>query len=270
MPHPLRPLAFVLAASNHGTMIVNRNDYQMTSPDAGYGVGFQILNQSSFDPAEVCLVLDLLDSRRRHFGDRVVAIDGGANIGVHTIEWARHMYGWGQVRSFEAQELVFYALAGNIALNNCFNTYARNAALGQTCGELSIPQANPYIPASYGSLEMKKRADTEFIGQEISYAAEDCAMVPMVSIDSLNLPRLDLVKLDVEGMELEVIRGALDTLKRHLPVMLVEIMKSDRAAIETLLLGLGYKVFPQGINILAIHKTDPTLGSIKVPGTGTP
>ena len=45
-----RNLAFVLASSNHGTMIVNRNDYRMVDAERGYGVGFQILQTGSFDP----------------------------------------------------------------------------------------------------------------------------------------------------------------------------------------------------------------------------
>jgi hypothetical protein len=45
-----RKLAFVLASSNHGTMIVNRFDYRMVDSQRGYGVGFQILNAACFDP----------------------------------------------------------------------------------------------------------------------------------------------------------------------------------------------------------------------------
>ena len=45
----------------------------------------------------------------------------GANIGVHTVEWARHMYGWGNVIAIEAQERLYYSLCGNISLNNCLN-----------------------------------------------------------------------------------------------------------------------------------------------------
>jgi len=134
MTAPLRPIAFVLASSNHGSLIVNRNDYRMTGTNSGFGVGYQLLNTSSFDPGEVAFVLGLLSCRRKHFGDGVVAIDGGANIGVHTVEWARHMHGWGRVTAFEAQEMIFYALAGNIALNNCLNARARLAALGEGCG----------------------------------------------------------------------------------------------------------------------------------------
>ena len=118
-----RKLAFVLASSNHGTLIVNRFDYRMVDQNRGYGVGFQILETSSFDPGEVKLALDLLTLRRKHYGDGVIGIDCGANIGVHTIEWAKMMTGWGSVLSIEAQERIYYALAGNIAINNCFNAH---------------------------------------------------------------------------------------------------------------------------------------------------
>jgi hypothetical protein len=74
-----RKLAFVLAASNHGTMIINRFDYRMTGPDSGVGVGYQLLEAGSSNPVDVELALQLLEARRRVHGDGVVAIDGGAN-----------------------------------------------------------------------------------------------------------------------------------------------------------------------------------------------
>lgn len=266
MAFPIRPIAFVLAASNHGSMIVNRNDQHLLSDNRGYGVGFQILNRSSFDENEVGFALALLDCRRRHFGDGVFAIDGGANIGVHTLEWARHMHGWGRVLAFEAQEVVYYALAGNIALNNILNARARLAALGERSGELPIPQPDYFKQASFGSLEMRQSARNEFIGQSVSYAEADCSLVPMSHLDGMDLARLDFIKLDVEGMEIEVLRGGRESLARHKPIMLVEIIKSDRTAIETFLADLGYRTFPAGMNLLAIHTEDPTLGQIQVNG----
>src|SRR6266481_6738013 len=104
MRNPKRKIAFVLAASDHGTMIVNRLDYRMVDQRSGFGVGFQILEAATFDPQEVDMALSLLELRRKYFGDGVVAIDCGANIGVHTIEWAKRMNGWGQVIAIEAQE----------------------------------------------------------------------------------------------------------------------------------------------------------------------
>src|SRR6516164_350842 len=57
---PNRPVAFILVSSNHGTMIINRNDYCMTDQHKGFGVGFDILNKSSFDSLEVQYLLALL------------------------------------------------------------------------------------------------------------------------------------------------------------------------------------------------------------------
>lgn len=263
MATPNRPIAYVLAATNHGSMIVNRHDHHEIK-QGGYGVGHQLLSASSFDPSEVELALSLLDLRRRFFGDGVVAVDGGANIGVHTIEWARHMHGWGQVLAFEAQEYVFYALAGNIALNNCWNANARWAALGEREGHMAVPEPDYLQPGSFGSLELRAGKQNEFIGQEVSYDAEDCVRTAVQSIDGLALHRLDFIKLDVEGMEMDVLRGAGATLERHKPIVLVEIAKSDQAALEGRLQGLGYRTLTNGlgINMLAIHTGDPTLKQI--------
>src|SRR5205085_11332768 len=160
MSLPLRPVAYVLAATSHGTMIVNRNDHAEI-PQGSYGVGHQLLTNSAFDPQEVGFVLDLLDLRRSLFGPGVFTIDAGANIGVHTIEWARHMHGWGNVLSFEAQEAVFYALAGNIALNNCWNATARWCALGERDGFINVPQPDYLSSGSFGSLELRQSSSTE-------------------------------------------------------------------------------------------------------------
>jgi FkbM family methyltransferase len=235
----------------------------MVDGDNGFGVGFQILSKSSYDEEEVDLLLAMLNCRRKHFGDGVVAIDGGANIGVHTVEWARHMHDWGRVIAFEAQEIVYYALAGNVALNNCLNARVRLAALGESCGEMAVPQPDYYMPASFGSLELREHEGAEFIGQPISYEADACSRVPMVNLDSLQFDRLDLVKLDVEGMELDVLRGARALLTRHRPIMLIEFIRSDQAELEAFVVGLGYRVFRIGINALAIHESDPTLRQIE-------
>jgi FkbM family methyltransferase len=266
MSFPNRPIAYVLAASNHGTMIVNRNDLAFEN-NRRFGVGGQILDTSCFDADEVGFVLTLLNLRRRYFGDGMLAIDGGANIGVHTIEWARCMHGWGKVLSFEAQEVVYYALAGNIAINNCLNARAKLAALGETVGELTIPQPDYFAAASFGSLELRKRATTEYIGQEISYAAEAGVTVPMVSIDSLKLERLDFLKLDVEGMEMDVLKGAAETIRRCKPMMLIEFIKSDAEAIKEFIAPLGYHtVFEIDPNLLAFHDDDPSRDNLNLNG----
>lgn len=260
-----RPISFVVVSANHGTMIVSRMDYRLVEQDQrGYGVGFQILNTSSHDQPEIELVLAQLSNRRKHFGDGIVAFDCGANIGVHTIEWARHMHGWGHVAAFEPQERLYYALAGNIAINNCFNATATLAALGAQDQRIRIPQLNYMQPASFGSLEIKPRANPEFIGQKIDYSENGTVLVEQRALDSMSLERLDFFKIDVEGMEIEVLRGAENTLTRCKPQLLIEIIKSDRQQLISQLEALGYRVFPAGMNVLGIHKSDPTLEYVTI------
>lgn len=263
-----RPIPFVLVSSNHGSLIVNRNDYRMVGENKGYGVGYQILNTSSFDHYEINFVLALINLRRKHFGDGVLALDCGANIGVHTIEWAKLMHGWGRVIAFEAQEKVYYALAGNIAINNCLNATAHWAALGSECGKIKIPVPDYLKPASFGSLELKQKQGNEFIGQTIDYSDSGTQTVNMLSIDSFELPRVDLMKIDVEGMEVDVLEGAKETIARCKPMLTVEIIKTDKTAVTKFLTELGYSLYPMGINLLAVHNSDPAKANLSIGENG--
>jgi FkbM family methyltransferase len=264
MPNQPRKIAFVTAATDHGTLIVNRFDQHIVDTRAAYGVGYQLLDRASYDPSEVNLVLSLLDLRRQQYGDGIVAIDCGANIGVHTVEWARHMTGWGVVLAFEAQERIYYALAGNLALNNLFNARAIHAAVTAQPGMMKIPSPNYSVPGSFGSLELRKRDNTEFIGQPIDYSDGKLVEVRAVNLDSFNFGRLDLIKIDVEGMELDALEGAAKSVGAYHPILLVEMIKTDREKLRAWMDGFGYTVLTSGMNFLAIHKTDKCLPHIKV------
>jgi hypothetical protein len=69
MTNPPRKLAFILASTEHGAMIVNRFDEYRRPDNSGFGVGFQLLENAAYDPADVTLLLMLLDLRRRCYGD---------------------------------------------------------------------------------------------------------------------------------------------------------------------------------------------------------
>ena len=265
-----RKLAFVLASSNHGTMIVNRFDYQLTAPGRGFGVGFQILERGCFDPQEVELAIQLLELRRIHNGDGVVAIDCGANIGVHTVEWAIAMTGWGSVVSIEAQERIYYALAGNIAINNCFNAIAMHGAVSAEVGTMKVPMPDYTTASSFGSLELRQSATNEFIGQKIDYSEANAVTIQKIPLDSLKLPRVDLIKIDVEGMELEALTGAQHTIETSHPILLIESIKAGTDKLTAWVEARGYKVMTVGINILAIHKTDKTLNQINQMSNAEP
>jgi FkbM family methyltransferase len=270
MPNPPRKLAFITAATDHGTLIVNRFDRHLVGPNRVYGVGFQLLETGSYDPGEVNVALTMLDLRRQHYGDGVVAVDCGANVGVHTIEWAKHMTGWGSVLAFEAQERIYYALAGNIAINNCFNARAVHAAVTNEPGMMKMPSPDYLVAASFGSLELRKRDTTEFIGQPIDYSESKMVDVRAIDLDSFNFSRLDLIKMDVEGMELDALAGGAQCIGDLRPILLVEMVKTDKAKLRAWLEERGYSVFAGPMNFLAIHKDDKCLGHVQISNPTPP
>lgn len=258
-----KPAPFVLVSTAHGSMIASVNDYRPAADGAAEiaGEGVQLIRSSLAEADAVDLMLDLLDLKARHAGPEVVALDGGAGIGVHTIEWARHMTGWGKVVGFEPQERPYYALCGNIALNNLFNAGAVNAALGGINGFIDVPALDPAVPALFGALELRKTARSQPIGQPVKHDAPGYK-VNLLTIDDLECERLDLAKLDLNGMELEALRGAAATLARCRPILFLEASKSRKGALEEVLKAADYVVFPLGGQLLAAHHEDAALAEI--------
>ena len=263
MTRSARKIAFVTASTDHGMMIFNRFDQHLVREGLGYGMGYQLLETSSYDQSEVDLLVTLLDVRRRIYGDGVIAVDCGANIGVHTIEWARHMATWGVVVAFEAQERIYYALAGNIAINNCFNARAIHAAVTTKPGVMKMPSPNYCIASSFGSLELKYRDGVEFIGQHIDYSENKMITVQATCLDAFKFPRLDVLKIDIEGMELDALEGGQHCINQLRPIIVVESNKSDAEKLRDWLESRGYWILPVGINFLAVHTEDRCLPLIQ-------
>jgi hypothetical protein len=128
---------------------------------------------------------------------------------------------------------------------------------------MRIPTPDYLSPGSFGSLELRQSERTEFIGQEIDYSDAASVSIRTVAIDSFDLPRLDLIKIDVEGMEIEAIEGAADTLVRCRPAVMVEWFKSDQPRLREALENHGYRVFDMGLNLVALHADDKTLPHIE-------
>src|SRR6266566_3990093 len=164
-----RPLGFVLAASDHGPVIVSRFDFNRSPDGQGYyGVGAQILGRGCYEKGEIEVIKNELMVLRQDRGDGVMALDCGANIGIISLEMAKYMLGWGEVWAYEAQERLFYALCGNIALANLFNISAFRFALSNKVGWIQAPEPDYLKPGSFGSFELRFTPKTEHIGQTIN------------------------------------------------------------------------------------------------------
>jgi len=234
-----------------------------TSSRGGSGVGQLLLETAAADPVDVELALHLIEGRRQAHGE-VVAVDGGANVGTHTVEWAIAMTGWGSVIAIEAQERIYYALAGNIALNNRFNAIAMHAAISSEPGIMQIPTPDYLVPSNVSNLEQRPRADTEFIGQPVDYSAAGTVAIQKISIDAMSLPRVGFIKLDLQGMELEALDGAQQVARCH-PIFLLESRRVGREHLRAFLDERGYKLVEAGYNLLAVHKSDPVVQQLQLP-----
>ena len=253
-----RSVNFVLASTDQGTFIVNHNDYNLDAQNNRYGVGWNLFDHSSWEKETLDLTCQLLTERWKQKKVDMTILDCGANIGVHSVHWARHCYGWGRVKAYEAQPTIFHALAGNSVINNLLNIEPYNLAIGRKRGQILVPTLDYNQPSSFGSLELDPAREHENIGQPVDY--EKGTVVDMVSIDSLNT-LVDLIKLDIEGMELDALRGAVNTINNNHPIMLIEVIKSNRVELDQWLKDHGYTTYPIGADVVCIHQNDPLINS---------
>ena len=138
-----------------------------------------------------------------------VVIDAGANIGNHTLAFAVHARA---VYAFEPLREIFLLLEQNVARNHLDNVHLVNRALSDHSGS-AVLHVNRH--GNIGTSSLYHRADRSE-EQEIECITGDEALALH------GVERVDFIKLDVEGHELNVIRGLERTLRRSRPVLLME------------------------------------------------
>ena len=89
------------------------------------------------------------------------------------------------------------------------------------------------------------------------------APVQKVPLDALNLARVDLIKIDIEGMELEALEGARGMIDAHHPILLIEQVKAGGELLRAWMAVHGYDVVDAGINLLGIHVSDPVRNELR-------
>lgn len=159
-----------------------------------------------------------------------VVVDVGANVGTVTLALARRVGPQGRVHAFEPQRLVFQILCANTALNGLTNVEARWAAIGASAGAACVPALDPTMKTNFGAI----RLATEATGEKVD----------LMALDDLALPRCALIKIDVEGMESEVLRGAEATIARHRPVFYFEAKSGENTrSCLAWLMERGYRLY---------------------------
>jgi len=245
-----RPRYNVVIPTRLGMMIVNRNDSYGQGQER-VGVGHDLLETGEYQPNE----LEHLASLLSFCPADPVILDIGANVGVHTLFFSELAGPRGKVHSFEAQRIMFQVLMGNLALNSIENVYGYGVALGSAPGTLKLPPVDYSKPWNFGGMGLVEESpDPQFAhGTAERAAADHNETIPVVALDSLKLDRVDFIKLDVEGMEEDVLRGAARTLDVSRPLMQVEWMGRDHGKLPLYLLEhLDYRLFQAGQNLICI------------------
>ena len=155
------------------------------------------------------------------------AVDVGGNIGLHTVRFAQKFK---QVHSFEPTDINFECLQKNTEPLD--NVILHKIGIGDKADTLAIQLPADTDNCGNFSLVDFDKSDNLMIEQSIE----------IKTLDSFNLSP-DLIKIDVQGFDYNVLVGAVNTIKLHRPVIIIESeTKKSRNNIGDFLTQLGYGV----------------------------
>ena len=227
-----------IAETVYGKVILNRNDRNQSQSllMSGYGVNHE-------DIAFLCDVA-------RMCNPGAVCVDIGANYGLYTLALAEAVKSTGgKVLAFEGQRVLSYMICGSIALNCVENAKCFHAVVGKGPGTIPIPQYDYTQVGSFGSVEFRTMSEDVHTERLPDNPFE---FVDIVALNDLNLDRLDLIKIDAEGMEIEILENDIDTIKRFRPIAWIEWLKSDKNKLVDYFDSMGYGVYEHGWDILCV------------------
>jgi len=148
-----------------------------------------------------------VSAMRMFLGEGGYAIDVGANIGDLTLPMARLVGEAGRIYAIESHAETFHVLCANLALNGLLNTKAMNVFISSS-GEVSA-----------GSAAWGKDAYVSKIWEP-----------PAIPLDALDMPRCDLIKIDVDGKERDVLESGAMLIEKHRPVLYFENDQPEQSA----------------------------------------
>jgi FkbM family methyltransferase len=208
----------VLLSCDHGLMIVNRFDCNQEQ----VGHGQWLLDHGNTSTIEAYNCYQSI----KEFSEPVI-FDIGANIGTFTT-WMAKAFPKGKVYSFEPQRQVFQMLSGNAAINNLYNVYTYNIGLGKENTKVEFEEPNYFEKNDFGTFSLVQDIITEKTNNKIVVQINTLDWF----VECYKIPKVHLLKVDVEGMDLDVLIGGSKTIKKHLPIIFIEHCDNRKTILE--------------------------------------
>jgi FkbM family methyltransferase len=180
--------------------------------DLSEGIDLSIYVLGAFEPTTRRRIINTVRA-----GD--VVLDIGANVGAHTMTLARCAGPDGHVHAFEPTQYAFEKLSRNVALNPDLSpTITVNQAFISEHSNRDVPDS------IYSSWNLKEKGEKHDQHGGFAKSTQDGVSISVDDyVASRCLGRVDFVKIDVDGFECVVVRGARDTLEKHKPKILFEL-----------------------------------------------
>jgi FkbM family methyltransferase len=186
-----------------------------------------ILNRKQWSPK----ILKLLKSRMKQKGHFV---NVGAHIGTITLPMSKIA---SHVTAFEPFPKTFDHLKKNVELNKLSNVDIYNVALGDKHESVFfMDDDNDRLKNNNGGMHVFTTNDLITGERSASIAKLENLGIVSVPLDNMNLNKIDLMLVDIEGMEDKFLIGAKETLKKDLPDLVIEIWNNDKRKEENIII----------------------------------
>ncbi len=180
---------------------------------SGPYIGVCFDRYGEYSEAEVAMM-------RRFLKPGDTAVDVGANIGDLTVPLAGIVGATGRVYAVESNPETFNVLCANLALNGIKNTRPINAFIATNP---NVETGGPWGPLAYTGDVWKPQ---------------------FLALDHLDLTTCHLLKIDVDGKELEVLKSGVGLIERHRPILYFENdVQAASAELLAFAFGLGYELY---------------------------
>jgi FkbM family methyltransferase len=185
-----------------------------------------------------------------------LVLDIGANLGTFCVPLAQKIPAL-KFHAFEPQRIIYYQLCANVIINSLGNVYTYELALSNKEVDVELAMPDYTKETNIGAFS---------VDEEVRKNEYECSTVnttdkiQLCPLDLLAFSNVKLIKIDVEGHELEVIKGGIETIKaNNYPPIIFEAWtwkpwyQEKRKALFDYLEGHGYKIEQLGENNLARH-----------------